>query len=427
MLKVGFSRLDVTPPLGSAIAGYFYHRYASGVLDPIELNAIAITNGKDTVVMVSADILGMVERYADPVRRNIAEKLGIRAENVIIAALHQHTSIGIFDGNPIMKDTAYTDLLFRKMVDAAVLAAADMKEAKMSYAEGETSEPISFVRRYFMKDGSIGTNPGRLNPDIVRPASEADNTVRLVRFAREGAKDIALVGFSTHPDVIGGDMLSADWPGFVRRFVEADHADAHCIFFNGTQGDTNHIDVNKPQREDSYAQARDMGRIVADTVAALWDKTAPVAGEEIAAEMTTVYTKTRTDGEERYDEMKAFYDDYEAGRLEKEPHITMLTTAKRIINIRTARIYVPVNITVISVGGVAFVGFGGEPFTQYSRNAAAATDKRVITICCANGYSGYLPTEAAFAEGGYEASSSMFSPNLESLVSDAVRELLSRI
>ena len=45
MLKAGFSRLDVTPPLGSYVAGYFVARYAKGVLDPIYLNALAMTDG----------------------------------------------------------------------------------------------------------------------------------------------------------------------------------------------------------------------------------------------------------------------------------------------------------------------------------------------------------------------------------------------
>ena len=35
MLKVGFSRLDVTPPLGTDISGYFVRRIADGMLDPL--------------------------------------------------------------------------------------------------------------------------------------------------------------------------------------------------------------------------------------------------------------------------------------------------------------------------------------------------------------------------------------------------------
>ena len=96
-----------------------------------------------------------------------------------------------------------------------------------------------------MKDGSVRTNPGCLNPDVEGPLSDADNTVRLVKFEREFKNDIALVNFSTHPDVIGGNKYSADWPGFVRNFVEKDIDGVSCIVVNGAQGDVNHIDVTK--------------------------------------------------------------------------------------------------------------------------------------------------------------------------------------
>ena len=427
MLKAGFARLDVTPPLGSYLSGYFYARYADGILDPIELNAIAIGNGTDTLVIIECDFLGFNEKFCNPVRENIAEKLSIPVDNIMIAALHQHTSISIRDDNPILKDTAYLDLVYRKLVDAAVLAVADMSDATMSYAEEQTAEPIAFIRRYWMKDGTVATNPGRLNPNVVRPCNDADNTVRVLRFKREGANDIALVNFSTHPDVVSGTKLSADWPGFARRFVEADLEGVSCLLVNGVQGDSNHVDVFNDNNK-GYEHARKMGRLIADAVRNVWDKTVDRKGEKISGALTTVYTKTRTDGEEKYAEMKAFYDAYEAGTLGYKPHITELTTAKRIITMREEKIYRPVNVTVMGVGDVAFVGFGGEPFTKYAENArAAAPDKQVICLCCANGYNGYLPTVNAFKEGGYEASSSRFSPDLETQVCGAAAELLAKL
>ena len=42
MLKAGFSRVDVTPPLGTFVPGDFSERYSKTVLDPIYLNALAL-------------------------------------------------------------------------------------------------------------------------------------------------------------------------------------------------------------------------------------------------------------------------------------------------------------------------------------------------------------------------------------------------
>lgn len=71
---------------------------------------------------------------------------------------------------------------------------------------------IAFIRRFRMKDGSVKTNPGVNNPDIVAPIGEVDERVNVLRFDREGADSLVLVNFGDHPDTIGGELVSADWP-----------------------------------------------------------------------------------------------------------------------------------------------------------------------------------------------------------------------
>ena len=44
--------------------------------------------------------------------------------------------------------------------------------------------------------------------------------------------------------------------------------------------------------------------------------------------------------------------------------------------------------------------------------------------CCTNGNQGYLPHARAFEEGGYEASSSFFTPCLEEQCIAAAKEML---
>ena len=51
MIKAGFARVDITPPLGTPLSGYFYRRESDGVLDPIQLNALAFGNGESTAVV----------------------------------------------------------------------------------------------------------------------------------------------------------------------------------------------------------------------------------------------------------------------------------------------------------------------------------------------------------------------------------------
>ena len=88
MLKAGFSRVDVTPSYGMYIAGYFHDRYAEEILDPIYLNAIAISDGDDTALIIAADLLGMQEKYLTPLRNKIAELVGIKPNNIIISSFN---------------------------------------------------------------------------------------------------------------------------------------------------------------------------------------------------------------------------------------------------------------------------------------------------------------------------------------------------
>jgi hypothetical protein len=43
VFKAGFSRQDVTPPLGTPLAGYYHYRPMTGILDPLEAICIALS------------------------------------------------------------------------------------------------------------------------------------------------------------------------------------------------------------------------------------------------------------------------------------------------------------------------------------------------------------------------------------------------
>lgn len=435
MIKAGFARLDVTPPLGSPLAGYFFERYAEGILDPIELNALAFSNGSDTAIIIAADFIGISMEHCDALRALIEERTGIKKECVMICALHQHTSLRIGGrGYAELRDTAYLDVLYKKFGDAAALAVADMSEARVFTAEQKAIEDIAFVRRYILEDGMITTNPKPYMAKPVRRCDESDNTVRLIRFKREGKNDIAYVNFSTHPDVIGGRRLSADWPGFVRRFVERDIPETSCLCIVGCQGDSNHVDYFKPYEErlpegPGIDHSRRMGRIINETVKLIWDEVTEHTGDGIFGGVEVIYNKTNTEGEELYDEQKAFLDDYDAGKYDKDnkPTNTQIAYARRITELRHSPIYRPVPVTVLGLGDIAFVGFGGEAFTHYTVAAKeAAAGKTVFCSCLTNGNQGYLPHARAFAEGGYEAKGSLFTKNLEEQCIGAAKEMLDK-
>lgn len=428
MLKAGFARLDITPPLGTPLAGYQRLRYANGVLDPIEVNAVALNDGEKTLIMIAADTEGMDVADAKHIKKLIFDRTGIPAEYIVVSALHQHTSY-ILKHKVIENLTpSFAEVVYSRFCDVTQMAIDDMQECELSVGEKETAEPIAFVRRYILKDGKTVTNPTpKQIPEIDRRCAEADNTVRLLRFKRKDAKDIALVNFCTHPDVVHGEKVSADWPGFTRRFVEADNSDVSCLVFVGPEGDSNHLDHIGGIRN-GYDHSRHMGRVIADTVKEIWDNTIPKNCDGISASHQTVYTKSNAEGEEKYDECKAFLAAREAGTLGYNPEIEEVAYARRVVMIRESMtIYHPLPVTAVTVGDVVIVGLGGEPFTEYGASIREAADGRfALTFALTNGHQGYLPSDKAFAEGGYEAKGSRFSLGLQDQVVGAVKEMLER-
>ena len=445
MLKVGFSRLDVTPPLGNDISGYFVRRLADGILDPLYLNTVAIKNGDDTILLMAVDYIGVKLGVCDQIRAAISERTGVPTDHILFAALHQHTSPCLESPGAIrdtaLRDTLFIDVVMRKFVDGAVIALDDCKDATMSTASEEVAEPIAFVRRYFTDTGVVKSNPNTDTCTIVKRCAEADNTVRLVRFHREGANDVAIINFSTHPDVISGNKWSADWPGFTRRFVEEDIGGVSTIFFTGTQGDSNHVDFFKPKGErfpkgECYKHSEYMGRMVADAVISMWDKTVEQKNDKIFGEYQVVYNKTNTEGIEYYDEAVAYKKEYDekaaAGVWSSvkmsHPYIKAIAHATRILALRTSPIFRPIPLTVLAVGDFVMVGFGGEAFTSYSYILKdLVPDKFMMTAVCANGYEGYFPTAEAFKQGGYEAIGSLYSPDLEDQIIEALDKTFKKI
>ena len=428
-MKIGFGRVDITPPLGTQLTGAWQLREADGVLDPMELNAVALEIGEEKLIVVAADLLSMPESCATPIRNLIAKELDIPADHILMQCLHQHTTTT--PGNLSVASAEYNSILRRKYVDVVHLALNDLAEAKMSAAQRETCEEVSFIRRYRMKDGSVMTNPGTMNPDIDHPLGKSDNTVRLVRFTREDKKDIAMVAFQTHPDTIGGTEFSADWPGFARRKVEREMPDVHCILLNGCQGDTNHHKPGRPQiskklQAERYAFTRRMGEIIAQAALDVWDETRPLKEGAVSTAFRITSIPTNLDGIDRIEECKALYEKI----LVRDEEVMKLPMSekgaiRRIAKMENYLLFQKVPVSMVAFGELAILGYGGEPFTEYADVLRAAHPELfILTACNCNGSQGYLPSAAAFEEGGYEACTTNFTPETPALLQGLAKELL---
>lgn len=433
MFQAGFARVDITPPLGSPLAGNSQYRPAERILDPLELNCVAFSDGESTALLITGDFLYVMEDAATRIRNLIAKRCNIPASHVFMQGLHQHTSLRIGTRPHVwgkgFDDEPYLDVLYRKYCDVAQMALGDLKDATLCIAEKESSDPLSFIRRYLMKDGSYKMNPGRGNPEIVRPIGEADNTVRLLRIKREEGEDIAIVGFQCHPDVIGGKGISADWPGFVRRYTEEALPGVKCVLVNGFQGDSNHINPLRDPEEDKkrvgYKHASYMGKTISDTAVSLWEKATPVEAGKVWGKVQMAYVPTNMRGIERLEECKRIRAEIAAGTREPSKDHTTNIECARIADLQRELIYQNIPVCILGLGKIVFLGLGGEPFTRYAANAReVGKDFYVFTACLTGGGQGYLPTKEAYDQGGFEAQTSRFDSSVEEVLKCSMGELI---
>ena len=452
-LYAGFARCDVTPPLGIGMAGYFGERDSDRILDPLELNVLALRQGGKTVIMMALDQCSIATDVCDGYRQAVSDATGVAPDAIFIHATHTHTGPYASPKNILAKDSSPKGQaraarieeniknLTAKMADTACAAIADLKPTRVSCRQGKV-ENIAFIRRYRMADGTIRTNPGVNNPDIIAPIGEVDERLNLVRFDREGGKSIALINFGNHPDTVGGCGISADWPGFARRELEKVLDDTCAIVFNGAQGDVNHINVHPDAgyynnntapsgTPRGHNHARFMGRVVAGSVMQVWDIARAVDSPKLGYSQKFIELPSNMPTEK--DDMERAYryrELYLSGKSDEIPGTGMLRTtyiaeAMRLCRLEHGPESYQMRLSAVTIGDIAFLGIPGEPFTGIGVGIKQAENWGMVCPCClTNGAMGYIPMRDSYIEGGYEAKNSNLKEGCAELIIDEAKKLL---
>ena len=440
-LKIGYARVNITPPMGVNIAGYFVERIADGVLDELEACAVAVGDGKTTALLITIDHCGLNKVYLNEWRDNIAKATGVPAEAIYIHTTHTHTGPQLFKNSKNPLTAQYEAFLATRVVDVSKFAIEDMADAKMGIGVSEAKN-VAFIRRYRMKDGTAKTNPGVNNPDIVAPIGVTDESVSVVRFDRDGKETVVLANFANHPDVVGGNKISADWPGMTRRFVEKAIDNTKCIFFNGAQGDVNHVNVH-PKAGDfndmfndfdgcsrGYGHARHIARVVTGAVMSIYDKVEYIDADEVKYQQKIVEIPSNKPTPEELPLAHKYNDLHNAGRDDEIPYKAMMLTtvvaeAARMVRLENAPDTFPMIFSAIAIGDVALFGIPGEPFNGVGRGLKESEGwKMVIPTCLTNASEGYFPMMDSYEEGGYEARSSSFKAGVAERIIEEGKAIL---
>ena len=99
--------------------------------------------------------------------------------------------------------------------------------------------------------------------------------------------------------------------------------------------------------------------------------------------------------------------------------------ALRIVRNLSNPEFFELQISSIQLGNIAFIGLPGEPFVEIGRQIKNRSKMDMtICTCVTNGGQGYFPTAAAFAEKGYERSTSPFAHDVADILIEGALDLI---
>ena len=241
VFKVGYGKENITPEESVPMGGYGRsdQRMSAGILSYLWATCVAITDAEgNTILLMSVDLCNSAE--ASRIAPSISEATGVPVENIVISATHTHSSPD-FSYTQIASIPRALEKVHNGLMKAALTAMEDRKPAQMYGASVKTVN-MNFVRHYLMNDGTYcGDNFGSTASGYKAHASEADPTMQLIKFTREGDNDIILTNFQTHPHRTGGSQkfnISADIVGEYRAAMEKDLG-VEVIYFSGAGGNLN--------------------------------------------------------------------------------------------------------------------------------------------------------------------------------------------
>ena len=93
---------------------------------------------------------------------------------------------------------------------------------------------------------------------------------------------------------------------------------------------------------------------------------------------------------------------------------TVVAEAGRMVLLADGPASFDLPLSAVSIGdSVVFAGIPGEPFSDIGRAIRERSPfAMTVCTCLTNGSCGYFPVESAYAEGGYEARSSVFASSV---------------
>jgi hypothetical protein len=386
-LKVGTFQIDITPKSGVELSGFAARTQPStGVLDLLFAKALYLANGSERVLWIHCDLVGFDREIVLEFRDWARQRLGLADGQVMLSATHTHSGpCTIYLQEAGLYDPAYVKLLQGRLREAAEAALAKTEDCEVVATEGHLD--LAVDRRQ-------------------QASKHTDPRVAALGFRRnDGDFKAVVVNYAMHPIALGSSnrQISADMPGQAAlRLSRQLRGNPAVLVTSGACGN-----LNPPAENVPFAQIEAWGGQIADAVAAGLAQTPPtpralfrvaarifplpldvldVAGIEAFARRALLDEKSLTE----------WGDKYRRAVEQWRSALVAAGQAGRVTDHRDAELF------ALRLGHVILLGANAEVFSEFADWLRVGTDQKVYVVGYANGDLGYLPTQAAYAEGGYE-------------------------
>jgi hypothetical protein len=454
-LWIGTGRSDITPAPGTpqGIWGAQTHERGVGADLPLYATALALSDSRETALIIDVDAIGFNAEWSGRILDAVAAMTSVPRERIRVSATHTHSGPKTQRHDVITEglDMAvqYLETLPLRIAGAAWQAVNNLTPARV--AAGTGSCAINVNRRLKLPDGRLVVGK---NWD-----GAVDRTVRVVRFDNLDEKPLAtIVHYACHPTIMAWDnqWFTPDYPGMARQVVEQQVGGA-CLFLQGATGSTGPVRGFTGDR----SVYRRLGTILGLEAArvALAIETVPrreyVAGVMESGADIALYAEEPIEQPPPVLRMLSrmlrlpanqFPDPAELDRevARRRAGLEHARASGTIEEIRTAtaratragmraqkarlihgQSHIERQMQGIRIGPIALLSIQDEPFVEIGQQIVAGSPfAHTLFSGYSNGNFGYLPVREAFAEGGYEVSVSLYSPDAaEIVVREGIRML----
>ena len=243
-LRVGFSQVDITPPVGAIITGPRLPQ-SVGTEDPLFARALVVQSGGRKMALIGVDLVKIRRDLADAAIAQVSQQTGIARDAVLICPSHNHSSPFIPMGGPNNKD--YLATLPRLIAECIEQANQALQPARMFLGRSLVYEGHHNRRVLSKADGlALNTWLKKLNdleqtPQVLGTEGPIDPELWVARFdTMDGRVLGTLVNFTCHPalhDRSGLKTWSADFPGVIADHMAKTYGkQAVCVFTQGASG-----------------------------------------------------------------------------------------------------------------------------------------------------------------------------------------------